>query len=115
MTDTYWDHFIPELVNQAHLNQCPGCRRCQWITNPIEKGPRTCCGAATRCTNCCKEPGMKFEDGHNTGTVGADPWDGRVVLEWADDEITQTRVSLSPDVAEAYANAVLAAVEEARK
>lgn len=57
----------------------------------------------------------EFKDGHNTGTVGADPWDNRVVIEWSDDEVLQTRVSFAPDTAESYANAILAAVEEARR
>ncbi|MCR8695555.1 hypothetical protein NWP13_23785 [Rhodococcus pyridinivorans] len=57
----------------------------------------------------------KFHDGHNVGTVDTDPWDGRVILEWSYDEVLQTRVSWSPDSAEAYAKAVLAAVAEARR
>ena len=88
----------------------PGCGR-----DDDPTPGRHCCHAPTRCDNCCKEPTVKFHDGHNTGTVGADPWDGRVILEWSDDDVLQTRVSLSPDDAEAYANAVLAAVEEARR
>lgn len=111
MTDPYWDRFDREVLDEAHLTFCVGCTRCNRLED--DWGVRgTCCGAVVQCSDCCEgKRSMVFRDGHNAGTVESDPWSGRVVLEWADDGVVQTRVSFSADGAEAYANAILAAAE----
>lgn len=110
MTDPYWDRYDPLLVNQAHLNNCPGCDLCRAVLSRIERARNH------RPPEPPKEPSMpEFKDGHNTGTVDVDPWDQRIVIEWSDDNVLQTRVAFGADTAEAYANAILAAVEEARR
>jgi len=111
VTDPYWDRFDREVLDEAHLTFCAGCTRCNRLED--DWGVRgTCCGAVVQCSDCCEgKRSMVFRDGHNALAVSEDPWGGRVVLPWFVDEVEQGRVSLSPDDAEAYANAILAAVE----
>lgn len=114
MTDPYWDRFDREVLDEAHLTFCAGCPLCNRLED--DGGVRgTCCGAVVQCTNCCEgKRSMKFRDGHNALAVESDRWQERVVLPWFVDEEEQGRVSLSTDDAEAYANAILAAIEEAQ-